>query len=53
MTGILGVVIAIMLLLNWPASALWVIGLFISIEVLLMGGVGLSMFFMALSAKMH
>lgn len=49
-TGIIAAVLGILILVNWPSSGLWIIGLYISVEIFL---TGLSMFLFALSARMQ
>ena len=46
--GITAIVLGIMILLQWPISGLWVIGLFIAIEMIVNGG---TYIFIALSAR--
>lgn len=48
LTGLITIVLGILILAHWPTSGLWVIGLYISIEIFLNG---LSLFMLALAAK--
>lgn len=47
-TGMISAILGILILANWPSSGLWIIGLFISVEIFL---TGLSMFMLAISAR--
>lgn len=46
--GLIPVLLGILILANWPSSGLWVIGLFIGVEIFLSG---LSMFMLAITAR--
>ncbi len=47
-TGLIPALLGILILANWPSAGLWVIGLFIGVEIFLSG---LSMFMLAISAR--
>lgn len=47
-TGMTAAILGILILASWPASGLWIIGLYISVEIFLSG---ISMFMLAIAAK--
>jgi uncharacterized membrane protein HdeD (DUF308 family) len=48
LSGVLSIVLGLMIISKWPASGLWVIGLFVAIELIIQGW---SSIFLALAAR--
>jgi len=47
-TGLIAIILGVLILASWPSSGLWIIGLYIGIEIFLSG---LCMFMLAISAR--
>ncbi|HAU2340623.1 TPA: HdeD family acid-resistance protein, partial [Legionella pneumophila] len=49
LAGITAIILGILILMQWPVSGLWIIGLFIAIELIVTGW---TYIFIAISVKM-